>query len=362
MPFSVEELTNITNSALDVYLGKGEVYKQNIQNKPLIREMDAGAKTFAGGRGQVSLAVKSGQGGLTLSGYEHDDVVQYGNPANTKRINFTWREHFIGMGLTHSELKRDGITVVENGGNQSTSEKSGREEFALANILEEKMDEMNEDYAAGWNTLLWGDGSSDAKAIAGIRSFILDNPALGSTGGLNRTTNLWWRNRAATTAANSASTGFAPISSSASGGGALLQFLQREERQLDRYSRGRRPMMLAGSDFIGAMEAELRGNGQYAQYGFSGSGQNGTVDGKMPPVVWGGMSITYDPTLDSLGLAKRMYSIDKRAIKLLYMDGEKMKKSSPARPHNRHVFYVGMTTTAVMVAQQLNTSAVYDIA
>ena len=133
MPFTVAELTNIANSALDVYLGKGEVYKQNIQNKPLIAEMDAGAKTFAGGKGSVSLAVKAGQGGLTLSGYTHDDVVSYGNPASTKRISFPWREHFIGMGLTHTELKTDGITVVETDAKQSMSDKSGREEFALAN-------------------------------------------------------------------------------------------------------------------------------------------------------------------------------------------------------------------------------------
>ena len=201
-----------------------------------------------------------------------------------------------------------------------------------------------------------------AKAIAGIRSFILDNPASGSTGGLNRTTNTWWRNRAATAAANSAGTGFNVITSTASGGGALLQFLQREERQLSRYSRGRRPLLLAGSDFIGALETELRGNGQYAQFGWSGNGQNGTVDGAMPAIVWNGIKITYDPTLDTLGYSKRLYNIDKRAIKLLYMDGEKMKKSSPARPHNRFVIYQGITTTAVMVCQQLNTSAVYDIA
>lgn len=359
MPFTATELANIANAALDKFVGKGEVYKQAIQNKPLIAVMDRGSGTFSGGKGDLSIRIKPGQGGLALSGYTHDDVVTYGNPATIKTIKFPWKEHHIGMGLTHTELKHDGITVVENGANQRTSEKDGREEHALANLLDEKIDEMNEDYAVGWNALLWGDGSSDAKALAGLRSFILDNPASGSTGGLNRTTNVWWRNRAATAAANAAGTGANAITSSTSAGGALLQFLQKEQRQLDRYG-SRRSYKIAGSDFINAMEIELRANGQYAQTGWKGG--DGTIDGAMQQVAWNGLKIVYDPTLDDLGLAKRMYDIDLRNIKLMYMAGEKMKQANPARPYDRYVMYRAMTTTAVMCTKKLNTSGVYDIA
>lgn len=360
MPFTAAELSNIANSALDFYMDKGTVYAQNIQNKPMLKAFDSAAGTFPGGKGSVSLAVKSGQGGLTLTGYTHDDVVNYGNPANTKRINFSWREHFIGMGLTHTELKHDGITVVETDASQRTSMKDSREEHALANMLEEKINEMDEDYSAGLDGLVHGDGSSDAKAIAGIQSFILANPALGSTGGLSRVTNTWWRNRAATAAAFAAGTGNNVITSSASNGGALLQFLQAEQRQLSRFAGNRRSRKFAGSDFINALETELRANGNYAQTGWTGG--DGTVDGAMPKVRFAGIEIEYDPTLDNLGMAKRMYDIDMRAIKLLYMTGEKKKKSNPARPHNRFVMYQGLTTTAVMIANRLNSSGVYDIA
>lgn len=361
MPFTAAELSNIANSALDYYLDRGKVHTQNIQNKPMMKAFDAAAGSFPGGKGQVSLAVKAGQGGLSLAGYTHDDVVNYGNPASTKRINFSWREHFIGMGLTHTELKHDGITVVENDASQTTSMKDGREEHALANMLEEKVNEMDEDYAVSWDSLIHGDGSSDAKALAGIQAFILANPGLGSTGGLSRVTNTWWRNRAATAAAFAAGTGSNVITSSTSNGGALLQFLQAEQRQLNRFASNRRSKKFAGSDFIDAVERELRANGQYAQTGWSGGG-NGTVDGAMPKVVFGGVEIEYDPTLDNLGMQKRMYDIDMRAIKLLYMTGEKKKKANPARPHNRFVMYQGLTTTAVMVANRLNSSGVYDIA
>jgi hypothetical protein len=361
--FTAQELANIANSALDYYMGKGEIYANAIQNKPMMKKFDQYAGTFSGGKGDVSLAVKAGQGGGSLQGYQGDDVVGYYNPATAKRVNFPWKEHHIGIGITHSELKHDGITISENGANQSTSNKSGRDVHVLVNMMTEKMNDMNEDYAVSWDTLIHGDGSSDVKALAGIRAFILDDPSLGSTGGLNRGTNSWWRNRAATSAAQSASSGPGPVSSNVANGGALLQFLQAEERQLNRFAQGRRQSCkFAGSDFIGALEQELRANGSYAQHGWQGGSSNGTVDGAMPVITFGGITIEYDPTLDNLGLAKRMYDIDMRRVKLLYMQGEKMKKANPARPYDRYVIYRGVTTTAVMVAQQLNTSAVYDIA
>jgi hypothetical protein len=355
MPFTAAELANITNSALDYYMDKGKVFAQNIQSKPMLDAFESAAGTFPGGKGDVSLAVKSGQGGGTLTGYTHDDQVSYYNPVGTKRVNFTWKEMHIGMGLTHTELKRDGITVVESDASQSTSNKDGRETQALANILEEKMDAMAEDYAGSMDDLIHGDGTADTKAIAGIGAFILTDPDAGSTGGLSRATNSWWRNRARTT-----DNGNTKVTSSASNGGALLQVLQTEFRQLARYAQGgARWRMFAGSDFIGAIETELRANGNYTQDGFTSEGK---VDGAMADVRFKGRRFEYDPWLDDNSKSKFCYVIDMKRIKLLYMQGEKMKKTSPARPYDRYVMYKGMTSTAVMVAQQLNTSGVYEIA
>jgi hypothetical protein len=364
MPYTAQELANINNSALDFYLEKGKLTAQNIQDKPMIAAFDASAGSFSGGKGEVSLGVKTGQGGGSLSGYSGDDQVTYYNPTPAKRAAYPWKEHFIGIGFTHSELKVGGITVTESDASQSTSNKEGREQHVLAEILDEKYSAFDEDYAVSWDTLLHGDGSSDTKALAGIRAFILADPSLGSTGGINRTANTWWRNRAATAAANSAGSGFNAISSATTGGGVLLSFLQKERRQLKRYAQGAsvKHKCFAGSDFISAMEAEIRGNGNYSQTGFrdaaSNDGSQGTEDG----VQFGSWKFVYDPTLDDLSLEKRAYIIDMAAIKLLYMTGEKKKKSNPARPHDRFVMYQGVTTTAVMVAKRLRTSGVYDIA
>jgi hypothetical protein len=65
-----------------------------------------------------------------------------------------------------------------------------------------------------------------------------------------------------------------------------------------------------------------------------------TADGAMGDPEWR-QPIVYDPTLDDLGLSKRAYVIDmsKTGLRLLYMDGQRMKKHNPARPYDRYVMY-----------------------
>jgi len=47
---------------------------------------------------------------------------------------------------------------------------------------------------------------------------------------------------------------------------------------------------------------------------------------------------------------------------MYYMDGEKMKRHSPARPADQYVMYRALTTTGVLAATQLNCHGVYEIA
>lgn len=362
MPYTQAELANIANSSLEYFFDRPNVSKQNIQDKPLLKALDGAAGDFTGGNGNISIRVKSGQGGGSLAGYTNDDQVSYYNPASQRRVNYVWREHHIGIGMTHSELKTDGVTVVESKGGMDTVEKDGAEETRLAGLLEEKLSDLNEDYAYSLNRLLMGDGTADPKALAGIQSILLASPAVGTSGGLSRVVYPWWRNRAATAAYASAG-GTGAVTSSTSAGGALLQFLQKEYRQLRRFAQGGvKHLTIAGSDFIDAMEKEARANGNYTLTGFR---DKASVDGGMNTddgVPFKNWNVQYDPTLDDLGLSKRLYVLDLRRIRLLYMKGEKMKKTAPARPFDRYTIYMGLTTTGAMVAQQLNTSGVYDIA
>jgi hypothetical protein len=361
MSFTADEISNINNAALDDYIDKGKVWAQNITNKPMLQAFNANAGKFNGGKGNVSFAVKAGQGGGTLTGYSGDDQLGFYNPTGTKRVNFPWREHFIGIQVTHTELKIDGINITEDGDDQTTHNMDGREEHALANLLDEKMDDLGEDYAFSLDRLLHSDGSTDAKAIAGIRSIVVDAPTLGSTGGLSRVAQTYWRNRAAT-AANLSAGGQGAITSSTTAGGALITFMEAEWLQLSKYRKGTtKYKIFAGSAWIQAYRTEMRANGFYTMTGLRGSAVDGSQN---DDVQWKGINITWDPTLDDTGFSKRCYVLDvsKSGLRILYMDGNRMKKHNPARPYDRMVMYNGISMTGVLVCKQLNTSGVYDIA
>ena len=359
MAFTADELANIQNSTLEHYIDKGKVWKQNVASKPMLKAFNDAAGSFPGGKEFVSFAVKAGQGGGSLAGYTGDDQVAYYNPTGTKRARTPWKEHHMGTVITHTELKIDGIDVIESGASQRTSEMSGREEFALANLLDEKNDTMGEDFAKSLDALIHGDGSTDAKALAGIKSIILANPFVGSTFGLSRVANPWWRNDAMTAAAAGAG-GLGAITSSVADGGALVAAMDKAVRRRMKYAQGgTRTRYFCGSDFQDAYIKELRANGTYYNNGVSDG-----MDGSMKNPKHGGITLEWDPTMDDNGEAKRCYAIDmgRTGLRLLYMDGQRMKKHAPARPYDRYVMYNGITTTCVMIAKQLNTSGVYDIA
>lgn len=355
MAFTAEEIANINNSALEFFIDKGKVLAQNIQDKPMLKTFQSRAGKFAGGNMVVSLGVKSGQGGLGLVGYSGDDQVSYGTIAANKRVRYPWREHHMGLKITMTELKVDGIDVIEDGTDQTTSEMTDRENQVLAGILESKNEDMAEDYNVSLNNLLHLDGTADVKALAGIASLVLENPGVGSTGGLSRAANPWWRNRALTTAAGSA------VTVNATAGGALITALDKEWRQLARYSGGLDNVQcFAGSDFIEGYKKELRSNGYYSQ---DMSKDSGTPDGSMRDPSHGGKSIVYDPWYDDNGKSKFMHALDmgKNGIRLLYMNGQRMKRHKPARPYDRYVMYNGITMTGLLAARRLNSSGVYEI-
>jgi hypothetical protein len=366
MAFTAGEIANIANAALDYYLNKGDTFKQSLQKRPFWDALESKAKTFPGGKGNISLAVEGdfGAGGTndSIKGYTHDDKVTFFTPANIKRADFPWREHHIGLTMTHTELKIDGISVVDTNG-ERTSNHSQRELTVLVNLLEDKLFALGEQYARGMNTLAYGDGTGDAKALAGIGALVRANPVAGTVGGLDSVANKWWRNRARTAAYQAAATatpalaghGGDAVTSAVADGGALLQVLQFEQRQLVRYG-GRPTNAFCGSAFLDAMEKEIRANGTYSVTGFTDS-----QDASMGAIKFMGTEFIYDPTLDDLNLSKRCYWLDMKNIKLMKMDSEWRKDHTPARPADQFILYRSITSTGAMVAQQLNSSLVIDI-
>ena len=66
MPLTADELSDINNMALETYLDKGKIHKQDVANKPMLAAFQEKAGQFPGGKENVSFLVGSGYGGGTL--------------------------------------------------------------------------------------------------------------------------------------------------------------------------------------------------------------------------------------------------------------------------------------------------------
>lgn len=350
MAFTTAELNNIAASALDYHI-KGEAFAQSIQEKPLLQALTKKQKTFAGGKGNITVPVVFNYT-TAISGYTHNDTVAYANPANTKRASFPWKEIHAGISLTNTELKIDGITVVDTLNGENTSKHSDRELTVLTGLLEAKLNDMTEGWAKSFNTMLWQDGTLDAKKVPGLLSMITDDPTTGTVGGFDRSLADFalWRNRAAV-GANKLTY--------VSGSQVISKYLRNEVRQLKRYG-GKPTLILCGSGFIQKLEAEVESKGLYTQQGFV---KNGTTDIGLAKIQLLGVGeFLYDPTLDDLGLTNRCYFIDESNINLMVMEGEDKKTHAPARPHDQYVLYRAMTWTGGLIGKQFNGCGVYEVA
>jgi len=322
------------------------LYSQTIQDKPLLMKFDKYSKTFPAGKEFLTVRVK-GEYSTTIQGFSHDDTVSYTNPANIKTATFPYRRIHAGIEVTFDELQRNGISIMDTTTGRRETRHSDREITALADLLDDKIEDMMEGRARGMNAMYWRDGTQDSELVPGIKSFILEDPTSSTiVAGIDQSTNDWWRNRVNLN-----------VSASSPANSTIAQALQVEFRQLKRFGSPKHTLF-AGSDFLDALERELRFNGTYTDSGWANSGQ---IDVSVADTSFKGVTISYDPTLDDEGESKHLYIIDCKAIYPMYMEGERNKRHSPARPHDKYVMYRAITDVCGLVCKQRNTSGIVTI-
>lgn len=346
MPFDVATLENIANSALDFHMSQNGAWPQHMQDRPLLKALKAKQKTFPGGKGEIKGRVK-GDRYTTFTGFQGSDTVSYGNPNLIKVFSYPWREMHGGIEVTLSELKHDGISVVDSAQSENTVMHSQREKTAIINFFEDKLESMMDDLANDLNNKFWLDGSADAKAPVGLLAYLTETPSAGVTGGIDRASNTWWRHRALTGANKiTASTSLQT----------LTKTLRVEHRQLIRYG-GKPDAVFAGADALEAIEAEIHEKGIYTESGFAKD-----TDIGMGGIVMRGVGrIMYDPTLDDLGLSDHIFFVDTKSIYPMVMEGEDMKRHTPARPAEKYVLYRAVTWTGQLICKKLNSSGRYQV-
>ena len=342
--FTAQELASIEASVIDFH--KKGVKDQTLQARPLYDDLIRMMESFPGGKEYVTMRV-SGEFPVEMVGYTHDDEQSYENPATMKEAKAKWYEVGAGVSYTHTELKKYGISVVDSAFGEKTSTHSEAEMVALVKLIEYKNQQLEEGSKRSLAEMFWRDGSQDAKAIPGVLSFITTTPTTGTSFGLDRAANSWWRNRVSLA-----------IDSSTASNQNLVNTLQDEFRQLRRYGTPKHKFY-AGSDFMDAFEKELRSKGNYTLEGWANTKR---IDASIADIAFKGVDIIYEPLLDDLSLEKHGFVLDMNAIRLQGMENEWMKSHTPARPAEKYVLYRALTCTGAICASQLNTSGRYSIA
>ena len=339
---------DIISAALIWYV-TGPALSQTTQDKPLLKWLRDGKKTFASGNKQISEPVQgtymSDTAGF-LQGFSDDDAINFGQAQNLLRAVYNWKETITSLVITWSELLIDGISIVDDSKGGRVSQHSGADKTRLTGILENRMADWAESDSRAYNTMYWQDGSQDSKQVPGILSILTDTANTGTTGGLNRATYAWWRHRVNLNLQSDPASSF------------LIKFFNSELLQLKRYG-GKPNKALCGSAFLDALRAELFAKGYFTMDGFQNS--------KATELGMGGVSISgmgkfeYDPTLDSMDMSKRCYVLDGNRLKLWVMDGEDQKMLNPERPYQYLVYLKSKKCTGAIVATQLTGNGVYAI-
>src|SRR3990167_4125731 len=175
MPFTVEQIENTSNAAIELHFQKGKIVSQTIQDKPLLDAMMAKEKSFPGGKDNITGTVK-GVYTTGIQGFENDDQVSYGNPANIKKWTVPWKLIHAGIKFTMHELLQNGIKVVDTQDGSSVAPASDAERVQLAKIYDDKLEDMQEGVDRDMNLMFWRDGTQDSSMVPGITSFIVDDP------------------------------------------------------------------------------------------------------------------------------------------------------------------------------------------
>lgn len=349
MPLSISNFTNVANAALDFYLG-GDGLRQYIQDKPLMKALMAKQKTIPSGYQYVQkpvLFADVGDEANSFEWYSHADQVNFPHPDNDLQAKYQWREIHAGLAITETELTVDGVTLTDSSG---PSKVSGREQTAITNLMDNKMNGMAEGWARNFDEALHLDGTQDAKAFVGLTGLIADDPTADTVGGLSAATYTLWRNRALT--------GGNKITASASAQ-TLTKTLRSEVRQLRRYG-GRPDLIIAGSAFIDALESELHEKGTYTQVGFANNGK--TDIGLAGISMLGVGTVQYDPSLDDANRSKFAYILDCSKIGLTVLQGRDKVRRTPERPYDQYVYLSGLNWAGTMHCWQRNANGVYEVA
>ncbi|MGO1069312.1 phage major capsid protein [Lysobacter sp. CA199] len=346
MPYSPPALEVAAKASIDYHL-KNEPIDQIAQEKPLLKNLMDGRKSFAGGLQYVTEQVITnyGENGQWVS---HNDTLDFNNRNPNDQAKYIWSTYRDGMGISEDEATQNGFILTDDQSAKATD----AERVALVDLVDTKMYALKEGMQKGLDFQLHQDGTQSAKAIPGLDLLVALDPTTGIVGGFNRATAVFFRNYAKTgiVAAN------------------ILDELEVGDRATKKNGG-------AGNRYILAGEAWIDNYRKYAKEEIQRhvvvSGKGGTsLDGGITELYYKGIPIIWDPTFEDLDAAlaplipwtKRAYLLNKKHMKMRPVQGHDFKLTKPQKPHNQYVHYWDYKLKHALSMDRANAHGVFAIA
>jgi len=298
-------------------------------------------------------AVRRSRRRANRNGFNGAQVVTYNRRQTLSQSQFPWRSAHDGVSIDEDRLVQHGIQVTDGGPMGMYSE---AERQVLTNLLEEQMDALRLGFEERFSKYLHLDGTSSSDALAGLDALVDTSPTTGTVGGIDRASNAWWRNHAASGLTTTTTTGD------------ILDKMEIAWRACVRTKGGRPNKIICGSDFYDGFRnfmIKTYGRMDYGAVGFK------RVATGTEMVTFHGVEVEWAPEFSELDSEfggsptweKRCYMLQTRNnLRLRPMKGQDMITRKPPRPYDRYEYFWGCTWRGALTMNKANGMAVVSIA
>jgi hypothetical protein len=349
MPFSTQEITDAGKIGLDFYL-RNDPIDQIAVERPLYKYL-AGRKVSAPGAKQYIVEQLRVRYQSNFQWFNGSQVVTYNRRQSVEQANFAWRSAHDGFSLDEDRLIQNGITVDDSGPGGKASD---AERIQLTNLLKEQTEILKLGFQEKFSHALHLDGTQSADAITGLDALVSLTPTTGTVGGIDRATNVYWRNYAQTGLTTTTTTGN------------ILDYMEIAWRACVRNG-GKPTFIEAGDDFIDGFR-----NFMFKSFGrldYEGVSER-VIEGGTKALTFHGVTLHWNPEFDDLDSlyaptptwSKRCYMLNGTHIKLRPIEGQDMVTRKPPRAYDKYEFYWGLTWRGALTKNRSNAHAVVSIA
>lgn len=360
MQISNEQLAQVGKLSLDHFL-KNKPTDQIKIERPWIKKlrMKKGV-SIPGGRQNVVEQILTNYDS-NFQPVRYDSEVTYNKRDVINQAQYAWTGFHDGFTLNEDQLLENGISINDS----RTTSLLKSEALQLTNLMDVQNQVLMEGMLEQLDRQVTLSGSASSDHLNGLDALVSLTPTTGTTGGISRANNTYWRNNAQT-----------GVSTNETNSLYIIDVMEKQWRACTRNG-GAPDFIMCGSAFLDAYR-KAAGSSIDRQINLNVIGQAAGLDagvmGKMPanntgmqfkgvPIMWNPvfeeLDDDYSPTIN---WEKRCYFIQCKYLKLRPIEGQDMVARRPERVYNRYSHFWAMIWRGAITSRRLNGHSVMSLA